>query len=244
MVRTYKPVQKTRRPCTICGRVFTAKRKDARYCGVPCRHRASRYQQDGNHQHRLKGEPDNPPETFAGCSFAEIDRDTAVPVLEQYEWLGDAGRADRFFASFTPDGRVMAVVGFATRWHRHNSDDGTILWCRGCTTPAAHKHAATWTAGRALKALKAEGAKRVIAYSDPLAGERGVVYSATGLTKAGEPHNRFRVRPPKVKWHEHHLCHSDRWLRHGGRNWSVEQARSKGYRVERVPQRQLWAKDL
>lgn len=245
MVRTYKPVTPTARRCAICGRSFVAKRRDAKLCGYGCRHKSSRYvTHDTAHQHRARGPHVDPPDTLTDCTFSEVARADAVPVLTRYEWLGDEGKADRFFASYTPDGRVMSVTGFTIAAHRLSDAGRTVALVRGCTTPAAHQHAPTWTIARALRVLRSEGAQRVIAYSDTLAGERGVIYSACGFQRVNAPHDRWRVRPPGVKWHEHHKCHSDRWLRHGGRNWTVAQARAKGYRVERIPQRIRWERDL
>lgn len=248
MVRTYTPKAPTSRQCVICGTRFKAKRTDARFCGTACRLRASRYKSGATtaHQYRLKSETDNCPiydGSLSACEVREVSRDVAVPILTEYEWLGDAGLCNRFWSGSDPQGRVMTVVGFVTHAHRLSDGGRTVLLARGCTTPAAHPHAASWAIGRAFRALKAEGVQRVIAYADPLAGERGVVYSAVGMRPADHrPKYRMRIRPPGVRWYEHDKCLSDRWLAHKG--WSTEQARAHGYKVERVPQRIRWEKWL
>ncbi|MFH5772710.1 hypothetical protein ACHFJ0_00585 [Paracoccus sp. NGMCC 1.201697] len=168
-----------------------------------------------------------------------------MPVLQDCEWLGDAGLADRFFAALDPAGSMVAVVGFTMK--RHRLSDGGLTACliRGCTTPGAHQHAASWLISRACRALRRDGVRKIIAYSDVLAGERGVIYRAAGFKLAEmKAKTRFRVRPPGIRWHQHGLCYSDRWLRHGGRNWSHATARANGFKVERIPQRQRWERHL
>ncbi|WP_325692951.1 hypothetical protein [Paracoccus sp. (in: a-proteobacteria)] len=253
MVRTYRPQPLTSRSCTICGSRFRAKRQDARLCSQSCRHRASRYQAGGRvcHQHRVKVaalaelEQISAPVTLAGCKVEEVSRAVAAPIIARYEWLGDVGMAERFFAAFTPAGEVMALVGFTLDRHRLADGGQTACLARGCTTPAAHRHAASWLIGRALRALRKEGVRRVIAYSDPLAGERGVIYAACGFRAVPvKVKALYRLRPPRVRWYEHHRCLSDRGLRRQGRDWSHDDARAAGWTVERIPQRVRWERDL
>lgn len=129
-----------------------------------------------------------------------ISLETATSFIEEYEWLGNVGSAQRCYGLYCGK-RLLAVacftratspVAFARLWP-NLCRKRLFQLCRGATDPFAPKWAASRVISGSLKLLRKQvGAELVLAYADPRAGEIGVVYQAAnafylGLTDARGP---------------------------------------------------------
>lgn len=139
----------------------------------------------------------------------------AARFIEEYEWLGNVGSAQRCYglcfrdellavACYTrivsPNGFVRLLPGVPYR--------NFFQLCRGASAPHAPKWAGSRVISSSLRLLRRQlGAELVVAYADPRAGEVGVVYQAAnafylGLTDARGPGeyviNGVRMNPRSV----------------------------------------------
>lgn len=117
----------------------------------------------------------------------------AKQFIEQYEWLGNLGSAQVFFALLWGD-EILSVVCFARPASRSSlkkqlgiiADLSVFQLCRGATSPIAPSWAASHLISKALKLLaKARRVCVVVAYADPRAGEIGVVYQSANALYLG-----------------------------------------------------------
>lgn len=123
----------------------------------------------------------------------EIEYRLAKDFIEQYEWLGNIGSAQFFFALLWRD-EILSVVCFARPTSGSSlrakvegvPDLSVFQLCRGATSPIAPKWAASYLISKALKLMaKARRVCIVLAYADPKAGEIGVVYQAANAIYLG-----------------------------------------------------------
>lgn len=129
-----------------------------------------------------------------------IDFQDADRFIREYEWLGNIGAAKYCFGLWI--GNDLAAVACYTApaaplaYHRLLGKDigsAVFLLCRGASTYWAPKWAASKIISGSLRHLHREfGARAVVAYADPKAGEIGTVYQAAnalylGLTDSRGP---------------------------------------------------------
>ncbi len=123
----------------------------------------------------------------------EVGYRLACDFIEQYEWLGNLGSAQFFFALLWRE-EILSVVCFArpTSSSSLKSQLGEIpdlsvfQLCRGATSPIAPKWAASFLISKALKLMaRSRRVCIVVAYADPRAGEIGVVYQSANALYLG-----------------------------------------------------------
>ena len=125
--------------------------------------------------------------TLAGSKVEQITYAEAKALIVRYEWLRTMPTVTRAcYGLRTPEGELAGVAVFARGPAPESADlcgpghrDLTICLARGACVHWAHPHAASFLISRACKLAHAEfGWKVFYAYSDPTAGELGVVYQA------------------------------------------------------------------
>lgn len=123
----------------------------------------------------------------------QVDYGLAKHFIEQYEWLGNLGSAQYFFALLWRE-EVLSVVCFARPTSNSSLKSqlsevpnlSVFQLCRGATSPIAPSWAASYLISKALKLLtKARRVCVVVAYADPRAGEVGVVYQSANALYLG-----------------------------------------------------------
>lgn len=149
---------------------------------------------------RAEVEPPKRKVTADETVIAPISRETAARFIEEYEWLGNVGSAQRCFGLLHGD-ELLAVACYTrlvspsglSRLIPTVPPQRIYQLCRGASAP----HAPGWVGSRvissSLRLLRAQlRTELVVAYADPRAGEIGVVYQAAnalylGLTDARGP---------------------------------------------------------
>lgn len=139
-----------------------------------------------------------PNEVLRECRVAQIDRELALPLLEQYEWLAftgkgsAAGRAQVFYGLLYGD-ELLGVEAFGLPAPVSRGVCGpeyaasAIALERGACTPKAPRGAPSFLIRRAcIQAHKDEGWEIVFAYADPAAGEVGALYQMLGWHYIGQ----------------------------------------------------------
>jgi hypothetical protein len=148
-------------------------------------------------------------ENFENAEVRAISFEEARPLILQYEYLGTTGSAKIFYGLFFGP-YLGCVVGFgSTAGTRvaasvcgEDYADKVIELVRGCRTPWAHEHSATYLISRAAKDLAERGKNIIIAYSDPAGGERGVIYKAANFLPFGETGKSEKFVTPDGKVHD------------------------------------------
>ncbi len=139
--------------------------------------------------------PDCPdlPVAITDASIRPVDFETARKVILQYEWLGTMPSGFRAAFGIFFDGYCGGVVVYGSPnpmqiaksvcggehvdsvWQIHR---GACVWW-------AHPHSASMLISASLAAVEKLGARIVVAFSDPEAGEVGTVYQATNWLYCG-----------------------------------------------------------
>lgn len=151
-------------------------------------------------QTRAAEDPQRPDLTGIAPAVVEISQIEAREFIVNYEWLGNAG-ASRYcyglmykshFAAVVCFSRPTSPVTFASLLGPSLASK-TYQLCRGASAHWAPKHAPSMLIGESLRKLEERtGARVVVAYADPEAGEIGTIYQATnaiylGLTDSRGP---------------------------------------------------------
>ena len=143
------------------------------------------------------------PKDFSRAEVREVSYDEAKRVILKYEWLGTMGTTRRHFGLFF-DGELAGVECFGATAGTGvqylcgvEHADRVMTLCRGACVHWAHEHSASFLIPRACKLLAREGKNIFVAYSDPTAGEIGIVYQACNWFYAGmtEPKGSVIVSP-------------------------------------------------
>jgi hypothetical protein len=129
----------------------------------------------------------------------EISRVEAKQIILEYEWLGTMGLTQTFFGAYL-DGILSGVVAFGFFQAMNTSkykkfigekykDHGCQL-TRGASAYWAHPHTGSMLIGFALREMGKRGYKYAVAFSDPDAGEVGILYQATNWIYIGATNDK------------------------------------------------------
>lgn len=144
---------------------------------------------------------------FKNASVREISLAEARNVVVTQEWLGNLGSSEFAFGLFfgeylggvvcfgsTAGTKVKASVCGAEHAHK------VTTLTRGCTLHFAHPHSGSFLVSAACREMTKKGYHIFIAYADPQAGERGVIFRACNFLYCGttSPTEKFRRPDGKV----------------------------------------------
>jgi hypothetical protein len=161
--------------------------------------------------------------------------------IERYEWMGTVGVTPRWCFTARVDGVLAGVVcmnlpnAFAGDCARGQQ----CLIQRGASASFAHRHLGSRLIMWAVRWMVRNTEKRVFAgYSDPRAGERGVIYRACNFKLAGSDYGaKFEYRHPAWRSGQPFLAQSlrrtpvlKRWMRENGEPWLPAYAKSNGFK--------------
>jgi hypothetical protein len=146
---------------------------------------------------------------FEAAEVRSISYEEARPLILQFEYLGSMGSARIFHGLFFGP-YLGCVVGFgSTAGTRvaagvcgEEYADKVIELVRGCRTPWAHQHSATYLIARAAEDLAQRGKNVIVAYSDPAGNEKGVIYRAANFLPLGETGKSERFVTPDGRVHD------------------------------------------
>jgi hypothetical protein len=134
-----------RKRCTVCRRVFTALRSDARTCTPRCRKALSRRPRIA-HQRRVRdleaAQHPRQQDTALDYTIEVIGAAEAKEFILRYEFLGTVGRPVARYGARNRQGELVAVALFARP--AKPSKAGTIVLERGACAHFAHRHCASW----------------------------------------------------------------------------------------------------
>lgn len=135
---------------------------------------------------------------FSNARVEQISYDVAKNVVLANEYLGSMGSASHCFGLYFGDhlasvvcfGSVAGTKVAASVCGSEYAKRVTVL-VRGATEPWAHKNSASHLIAKACDLMAARGYPIIVAYSDPVGGEVGQIYTAvnflyTGMTKGTE----------------------------------------------------------
>lgn len=144
---------------------------------------------------------DQPPlliHNTSGSDVVSISYQLAQEFIERYEWLGTVGAA-KYCYGLVVNNALAGVVCFTTpasptAFRALCSSvprSGIYQLCRGASAHWAPPWAASRLISRSLRLMSSErGARLVVAYADPEAGEIGAVYQASNALYLGPTDSR------------------------------------------------------
>ncbi len=147
------------------------------------------------HQRRIRdaaaaADPAEIAASLRGYSVETLAKSDVVPLIERYEWLGNAGNATLFVGLFAPTRELQGVACFGPG---PGSDIrnliGSPALCleRGACTHRAPRNGASFLVNAACRLIyRITHTSVFFAYADPSAGEYGAVYQAAGWVYLGQ----------------------------------------------------------
>lgn len=165
--------------------------------------------------------------------------------VKRYEWMGSMGVSPRWCFTARIDGTLAGVVAlnlpnaFSKILGPDTTKDVECLIQRGASASFAHPHLGSKLIMWSVRWMVANTNKRVFyGYSDPRAGERGVIYSACNFVfmgskfgatamyshpswKAGKPFSPQSLRRTSIL---------KQWMRREGIPWLPEYAKANGFK--------------
>lgn len=196
-------------------------------------------------------DPRPPLPNLDGCRVESITIAEARVLILRYEWLGSMNtRPLGCYGLRAPDGELLGAVSFglvgspeAHALCGREFRDKTIGLERGACVHFAPKNAASFLIRRACRLVHREHGRSVFfAYSDPAAGEIGVVFQAVGWRYLGHGTRGAMGLRDREEWQRPGatVWHDERILRHQGLKKS--EALSLGWRGRcRAPKhRYVW----
>lgn len=143
-----------------------------------------------------------------------IDYETARNLVLANEYLGSMGSTEKAFALyFGPYIAGVACFGrtagtnVATSICGFEHADKVITICRGCCCWWAHPHSGSFLLSAACREMTKLGYHLFVAYSDPTAGELGVLYQACNFLYCGTTNPREKFRTPDGKIYDARQVH-------------------------------------
>ena len=144
---------------------------------------------------------------FKNAVVREISLAEARNVVVTQEWLGNLGSSEFAFGLYFGE-YLAGVVCFgstagtkvkASVCGLEHAEKVTTL-TRGCCLHFAHPHSGSFLVSAACREMTKKGYHVVIAYADPEAGERGVIFRACNFLYCGttSPTEKFRRPDGKV----------------------------------------------
>jgi hypothetical protein len=179
--------------------------------------------------------------SLSGYSVEAIGKLQARPLILRYEWLGTLGRSKLFVGLFSPGRDLQGAVCFGygpAGKIRQLIGEPALCLERGACVHYAPVNAASFLISAACKLIyRMTGIQRFFAYADPMAGEYGAVYQASGWVYLGQGldggkgrRNRFYVLPPQSDPANPANWRTTRQLRRKER-LSFAQAKAKGWQI-------------
>ena len=144
---------------------------------------------------------------FKNAEVREISLAEAKNVVVTQEWLGNLGSSEFAFGLYFGEYLAGVVCFGSTAGTKvkesvcgtEHADKVTTL-TRGCCLHFAHPHSGSFLVSAACREMTKKGYHVVIAYADPEAGERGVIFRACNFLYCGttSPTEKFRRPDGKV----------------------------------------------
>jgi hypothetical protein len=144
---------------------------------------------------------------FKNASVREISLADARNVIVTQEWLGNLGSSEFAFGLFFGEylGGVVcfgSTAGTKVKASVCGSElaDKVTTLTRGCSLHFAHPHSGSFLVSAACREMTKKGYHIFIAYADPQAGERGVIFRACNFVYCGptSPTEKFRRPDGKI----------------------------------------------
>ena len=144
---------------------------------------------------------------FENAIVREISLAEARNLVVAQEWLGNLGSTEHAFGLFFGEHLAGCVCFGSTAGTRVRSSvcgsehaDKVTTLTRGCCLHWAHPHSGSYLVSAACREMTKKGYHVVIAYADPEAGERGVIFRACNFLYCGttSPTEKFRRPDGKV----------------------------------------------
>jgi hypothetical protein len=144
---------------------------------------------------------------FKNASVREISLAEAKNVVVTQEWLGNLGSSEFAFGLYFGEYLAGVVCFGSTAGTKvkesvcgiEHADKVTTL-TRGCCLHWAHPHSGSFLVSAACREMTKKGYHIFIAYADPQAGERGVIFRACNFVYCGptSPTEKFRRPDGKI----------------------------------------------
>ena len=177
---------------------------------------------------------------FSNASVREIDYETAMPLVMQFEWLHSMGSGRWFWGLYFGE-HLAGVEVFGTSAGTRVAEsvagiENANRVCelvRGLCLPWAHRYSASWFIPQACKLMAEKYGKNIfVAYATDAAGEVGQIYSSlnwiyTGRTQAAK---QFVV---------HGKIRDSRQISNLDRDGTPKKGEPQKYRRSRAEQKQL-----
>jgi hypothetical protein len=137
----------------------------------------------------------------------EITLSEARNLIVSQEWLGNLGSSEFAYGLFAGKYLAGAVCfGSTAGTHVKNSVCGSenaekvITLTRGCCVFWSHPHSGSHLIAAACREMAKKGYNVIVAYSDPKANERGVLFRAVNFLFCGttSPTEKYRTRDGKI----------------------------------------------
>jgi hypothetical protein len=161
-----------------------------------------------------------------------ISREAAARVITLFEPMPAV--VTHAFGLFFGDTLAAAVVYGPEYGHNLRPTMGNIGLLRGASLPWAPRNCGSKLVRASMRLLPPQFT-RVVAFSDPTHGERGVIYRAAGFTEIGPSLGGRRVFV-----HHQGKVLSDRSARRVFGTSSAPRLAAMGLRVETTPRRTRW----
>jgi hypothetical protein len=153
----------------------------------------------------------------------QISYDEAKNLILANEWLGNMGTTEVAYGLFF-GAHLAGAVCFGRTSGTHVSEsvcgvefaDRVITLCRGACVHWAHPHSGSFLISAACREIAKKGYSVVVAYSDPEAGERGVLYRACNFLFCGATGCTERYIAPDGKIRDARQVHCLTRDRRGG----------------------------
>jgi len=208
------------------------------------------------HQRRIREvlkieSPQSAVSSLTGYSVETISKTEAAPIILNYEWLGNIGRATHFVGLVSPLRKLHGVACFGYGPAGNIRDlIGSPALCleRGACVHYAPSNSASFLINHACKLIyRLTGIELFFAYADPMAGEYGGVYQAAGWQYLGQGldgrkgrKHRFFVLPPGADPNNPASWRTTRDLRRQARTLSFDEARKLGWTISRRDAKHLY----
>ena len=177
---------------------------------------------------------------FKNATVREISLADARSVIVANEFLGTLGSAEHAFGLFVGEHLAGCVCFGSTAGTKVRSSvcgsehaDKVTTLTRGCCLHWTHPHSGSFLVSAACREMTKKGFHVVIAYADPSAGEKGVIFRACNFLYCGQTNPTEKFRRPDGKVYDSrnvHLLTRDR--RFGRLRYKRSRAEQKQILIE------------
>jgi hypothetical protein len=177
---------------------------------------------------------------FKNTSVREISLADARNLVMSAEFLGNLGSSEHAWGLFVGE-HLAGVACFGSTAGTNvkasvcgsEHADKVITLTRGCCVHWAHPHSGSFLVSAACRGMTKKGYHVVIAYADPEAGEKGVIFRACNFLYCGQTNPTEKFRRPDGKVYDArnvHLLTRDR--RFGRLRYKRSRAEQKQILIE------------